>query len=173
MTSGLVHIYIGDGKGKTSAAVGLAVRALGAGLRVGIASFLKDGTSSEMTVLKTFQRCTLFPCPDSVSFSFCMNDEERCMLSAYYRERLSCVAAALGNFDVVILDEVLDATAVGLLDEAALITLLENRPRGTELVLTGHTLSDRLAPFADYITVMSAQRHPFNKGIAARRGIEY
>lgn len=173
MPRGLVQIYYGNGKGKTTAAVGAAVRAAGAGLRVAFAQFLKDGSSSECIALQALDGCTVLPCPQTVSFTFCMSKAERDALAQYYTAQLCELQALCGRVDLLVLDEVLDAVAVGLLAEEALITFVQTRADGTELILTGHTLSPAMRELADYLTEMSARRHPYDHGVAARRGIEY
>ncbi|WP_040196677.1 cob(I)yrinic acid a,c-diamide adenosyltransferase [Candidatus Soleaferrea massiliensis] len=172
--SGLVHIYTGDGKGKTTAAVGLAVRARGAGLRVLFIQFLKSRPTSEQLPLQTLGIEVLRPtsCP---KFFFEMDEKqkERCV-----REQQDALCAARqamleGRCDLIVLDEVLDAVSLGCLDETRLIEMLHNRASGVEVVLTGRGLSDRLGGFADYLSVISAKKHPYEKNMPARLGIEY
>lgn len=172
ITDGCIHIYRGNGKGKTTAAVGAAVRALGAGLRVGFVSFLKDGTSSELTVLQAHPACTVFPCCAQVPFAFAMTAEERVRFAAYYDALLKDALAKSDQFDLLILDEVLDAFETELVDEAPLIAYIE-RGKHPELILTGRRAAPLFLAHADYVTTMNAERHPFETGQAARRGIEY
>ncbi|MBQ4617083.1 MAG: cob(I)yrinic acid a,c-diamide adenosyltransferase [Clostridia bacterium] len=172
MKPSLIHIYKGDGKGKTTAAMGLAARALGAGLRVAVACFLKDGSSSELTILRSHERCTVLPCPSSVPFSNRMSDEERLYFSEWYRALTNDILRLSSQVDVLILDEVLDAIELGFVEESAVVSLCtaDDHP---EIVLTGHHVRDSLLKNADYITTMQADRHPFSNGIVARHGIEY
>ncbi len=171
-SKGCLHIYCGDGKGKTTAAIGLAVRALGAGLRVGVACFLKDGTSSELAVLEDLPRCRVFPCPSCVPFTFSMTAEERLSFAEYYHALLQEVLSKAASFDVLILDEILDVLEAGLAEEATLLSYLDGGSH-PEIVLTGRRASEMLTSRAAYITVMHAKAHPYQQGQTARRGIEF
>ena len=170
---GCLHIYRGHGKGKTTAAIGLAARALGAGLRVGIAVFLKDGTSSELGILRAHPHCRVFPCPPSVPFTFAMTAQEKIRFSEQCSALLQEALASADEVDLLILDEVLDAFETELADETPLLEFLKS-PSRPEIVLTGRTASAALIACADYITTMQADRHPYTEQkLAARRGIEY
>ena len=209
----MIHLYHGDGKGKTTAAFGLALRALGAGWRVAVVQFLKDGASGEVTPLRGLG-ATVLACTPPVRFSFAMDDAER---AASRREHDANLAQALGLVGaeagdgrprpgapgaveapgaggmpgapgcLLVLDEVLDAYAAGLLDGGLLRAALawgagegerglsprEPAAPARELVLTGHSVPDFVRDAADYITCMRAERHPYDEGVAARRGVEY
>ena len=147
-TSGLVHLYCGDGKGKTTAAVGLAVRHAGHGGKVVFAQFLKDGSSGECRVLAKLGVTVLAANPAG-KFTFRMTDEEKA----------ETAAALVRTFDA----------AAGY----AVRDFLENRPDMLEVVLTGRSPSAGLTAHADYITEMQKRRHPYEKGVAAREGIEF
>ena len=172
MEKGCVHIYCGDGKGKTTAAVGLALRAAGQGLTVGIAQFLKDGRSGECRVLSAVPGILLVPFLPDVPFSFAMTPEQRREAARFYAGLLDTVGQR-SDLDLVVLDEVLDAVGTGLLKEEALLSFLRIRPVGQEVVLTGRNPSPKLQEAADYITDMRALKHPYATGQAARRGIEW
>jgi len=150
---GLIHIYCGDGKGKTTAAIGLAVRCAGSGRKVLILQFLKDGKSSEFASLS--------------------HAEEKQEAAAYYASLLEDAFFRAGGFDLLILDEVLGACAAGLLDESRLLSLLDGKPEPLEIVLTGRGPSQALQERADYVTEMKMVKHPFQRGVSAREGIEY
>lgn len=167
-----IHLYYGDGKGKTTAAVGLAVRACGSGMRVGVLSFLKDGTASEHAVLRTIPGIELFPCLEKVKFPFQMNADEHNKAAAFYTALLS-QASDRRDLELFVLDEVTDACQAGLLREEQLFRFLQNQREQAEIVLTGHTPSARILAAADYITCMKAERHPYTAGLPARRGIEW
>ena len=173
MQNGRLHIYHGDGKGKTTAAMGLALRAAGQGLRVGVAQFLKDGTSGEILMLRRTDNVTVLETLPRVPFVFAMSAEQREEAQTFYAGLLRRCAETAANFDLLILDEVLDAVNTGILSEEALFALVKERRAGLELVLTGRGPSDELLAQADYITQMVACRHPYEKGVAARRGIEW
>lgn len=172
METACVHIYQGNGKGKTTAAAGLCLRALGAGYTAIWAAFLKGNCSAERSALASFNKCTVYACPAHVSFTFCMSEEEKQTLRAFYKEQLQRITASLPTTDIIVLDEVLDAVDTGLVDEEDVLTLLETAET-TELVLTGRHASPALTAKADYITTMHADRHPFESGQAARKGIEF
>ncbi len=174
----LVHVYHGDGKGKTTAAMGLALRARAAGRGVLICQFLKDGTSGEVRMLGQLDGVTVMHDTPPVKFSFCMNEEERAASRAEHDEHLlACIAAMRdGAAQLVVLDEVLDALSAGLLDEALMgecVRLAAAKPDGPELVLTGRNPPAFVLDAADYVTLMSAEKHPYQHGIAAREGIEF
>lgn len=166
-----VHLYYGDGKGKTTAAIGLAIRACGAGMRVGFLSFLKDGTSSECRILQGLNGIEFFPCLNPVSFSFQMSAEEKKLASAFYQSLLA-EASASHDFNMYILDEAADACQAKLLSEDLLLCFLQEKRAHAEIVLTGHQPSARLFESADYITHMVSERHPYERGTPARDGIE-
>ena len=171
MTQGYVHVYTGDGKGKTTAAIGLAVRAAGSGLRVFIAQFMKLGDYSEIEGLR--------PLADRITVEqfgtgrFVRGAPDAAELAAARTglERVRAVLAA-GAHDLVVLDEANVAAAVGVIPTAELLALLDLRPEGTEVVLTGRSAPAELLERADLITEMRAVRHYFQAGVAARKGIE-
>lgn len=173
MENGCIHIYQGNGKGKTTAALGVCLRACGAGLRVGWASFLKDGTSSELAVLSSMNNVTLFPFLSNVTFTFCMTPAQQEEATAFYEQLLDRITAEIGKFDLIVLDEVLDAVQAGLLSSDALQELIDASQEKTELIFTGRRADAALLKQAHYLTDMHAIRHPFEHGIAARKGIEY
>ncbi len=172
---GLVHIYCGDGKGKTTAALGLAVRAAGRGKSVLIARFLKTEDSGEMPALRRIHGIQVLPCERSFGFTFQMTEAVRREAAAYYSRMLEQAAEYSGKekIDLLILDEILGACNAGLVEKACLERFLKKRPCGLEVVLTGRNPWESLLELADYITEMKSERHPYEKGIAAREGIEY
>lgn len=172
MRTGLIHIYYGDGKGKTTAAVGQAVRSAGYGYKVLFYQFLKDNTSSERKSLAQLENITCMKGREEVKFSFQMSEEEKKEVRQYYKEQLQMLEIEAKNYDVFVLDEAVCAVGIGLLEENELIRFLENKPKKLEVILTGHTISDRLLQTADYVTEMKKVKHPFDRGIVAREGIE-
>lgn len=175
MEKGLVHIYCGDGKGKTTAALGLALRAAGRGKKVLLARFLKTDDSGEVAALKNIPGITLIPCERTFGFLSHMTEEEKREAKDWYGKVLekTLVLAAEENYDLLILDEAMAACNGKVIDEERIIHFLENRPLKMEVVLTGRNPSERLLDKADYISEIRAVRHPYKKGIAAREGIEY
>ncbi len=174
METGLIHIYCGDGKGKTTAAIGLALRCAGRGCPVVVTQFLKDGTSGECSILAKLDNVTLFAANPCGKFSWQLTDDEKFRTANAFR----CMFEAASGFAVkkgarlLLLDEACGACAAGLLDEHILLDFLDNKPKGLEVVLTGRNPSGKLLERADYITEMLKIRHPYDKGFAARAGIE-
>lgn len=175
MAKGLVHIYHGDGKGKTSAAMGLALRALGNGWRVGILQFLKGGPSGEITALQTMPGVTILRGRQGTKFSFQMTAEEKQEARALHEEHLEQIArqAAAGDFDLLVLDEALGAIGAGLLSQEGVLRFVRQKPEALELVLTGRDPGDTLLQLADYVTEMRMQKHPYEQGVQARKGVEF
>jgi len=173
---GCVHVYTGDGKGKTTAAVGLAVRALGHGLRVCFIQFLKppDEPSGELEPLRKLGADVVrYPgqCP---TFTL-RSAEEREALATSTAAAWADAARILasGEHDMVVLDELNPATAEGLIDAGAVAAALRGRPESVEVVITGRGALPPILDEADLISCIEAQRHPFDKGNAARRGVDW
>lgn len=171
----MIHIYCGDGKGKTTAALGLALRAAGQGMEVTIAQFLKGDNSGERRALEAQPHVTLLPVPEAVKFSFQMDEQDRqeaarrfTALCGQCREQM-----AAGKAQMVILDEACAAVNTGLLPLEQLLSLLDGAPEGAEIILTGRDPHPALLERADYITEMKKIRHPYEKGVRARAGIEF
>ena len=171
--TGRIHIYYGDGKGKTTAAMGQVMRAAGCGLKVLVFQFLKDNTSGERAVLEALPTVTCLPGRDHVKFYSQMNGDERSETLHYNNKALDEIVKFCSPFDMLLLDEALCAVSLGLLNEDKLISFLEHKPKELELILTGPEVSERLLKTADYVTKMCKVRHPYEKGVAARKGIEY
>ena len=149
MEQGLLHLYWGDGKGKTTAAMGLALRALGSGKRVVIVQFLKGGQK----------------------FVFQMNEAEKAAARAVQNENLT--AALAEPADLLILDEAGSAWELDMVDKDLLRRAVLERPAAQECVLTAHKAPQWMLDAANYSTEMKCRRHPYQKGIKARKGIEY
>ena len=165
----MLHLYWGNGKGKTTAAMGLALRALGHGQRVVIVQFLKDGTSGEIAPLRA-AGAAVYACPNA-KFTWLMDEADK----AAARE---ASARALGQalaepFDLLVLDEACAALKSGILDEALLRRAVAFAKSGREVVLTGRDPAPWLQDAADYSTEMRAHKHPYADGVAAREGVEY
>lgn len=170
--TGLIHIYFGDGKGKTTAAMGLALRAVGRGFSVVIAQFLKNGTSGECAAFRTMPRVTLLAANPSNKFSYQMSDAEKQDTAAALQALLDEAFLRAQDAKLLVLDEVLSAVGCGFLEEAVLARLLEGRPAALEIVMTGHLLPQMLADQADYISHVQKRKHPYDRGVSARAGIE-
>ncbi len=171
----MLHIYTGNGKGKTTAAVGLTVRASGAGKKICFMQFLKNGTSSEISQLKKLGIDVI--CAERCSkFTYAMTPAELESLTAEHNSMIEYARKLVlnDNIGLLVLDEFIGAYTKKLLDTGAAGALLEIAAKsGCEVVLTGRNAPDELLAIADYITEMKPLRHPYDKGIPAREGIEY
>lgn len=169
----MIHLYCGDGKGKTTAAMGLTIRMAGADMRVLTAQFFKDGSSSEMNVLRGLPNVELRHC-DTVKGRYArLTQEQRLQAKRDYTAFLRGIMAEAAEYDLVVLDEVISACNHCVVPEQELVGFLEREREAREIVLTGRDPSAALLACADYITEMKKQRHPFDRGIAARFGVEY
>ncbi len=171
----MVHFYYGDGKGKTTCAIGLALRAAGRGKRVVVVQFLKGGDSGERLTMALHPEITLLPIPEKMPFFSVMNEKEKADAAAQSALLFSQAAqlAAKGKCDLLVLDEICAAISLGLLPLEAVTRLIDACPAGMELILTGREIIDALFYRADYITEMKNHRHPYDSGVKAREGIEY
>ena len=171
---GLVHIYYGDGKGKTTAAFGLAFRCAGWGRRAVIAQFLKSSPCGEVTAAERFPELTVLRNKGIGKFTFQMNEAEKAATAAECLAlfRRAAALAAEEQVRLLVLDEVIDAVR-GFLPMEELCAFLDGRPEGLEVVLTGHSLPEELGRRADYITRMAKEKHPYDRGITARRELEF
>lgn len=165
----MVHLYWGDGKGKTTAAMGLALRALGHGLRVVIVQFLKDGSSGEIEPLRRLG-ATVYACPNA-KFTWLMTEEER--LQARENATTALHQALSTPWDLLVLDEACAAYENDLINRDLLQETVTSADSASEVVLTGRSPADWMLSTADYSTEMRACQHPYTKGIVAREGIEY
>ncbi|MCR5844992.1 MAG: cob(I)yrinic acid a,c-diamide adenosyltransferase [bacterium] len=169
---GLVHLYSGDGKGKTTAAMGLAARAAGSGKHVVIAEFLKGDRSCELNTLRLSDNVEVMKADCPVKFSFRMTDEERERTRLANDELLARLAQC--DCDLIVADEAINAYRLDLIDRQALKDFVVNKPEGTELVLTGRQPDEFFIEHADYATEMVCRKHPYREqGIKARKGIEF
>lgn len=171
--TGRIHLYYGDGKGKTTAAVGQAIRAAGSGLRVLVFQFLKNNESSERKILEQIPNITCLNGREPVKFVSRMNGDEKAETRRYNNKALDEIVKFCSPFDVLVLDEALCAVQLGVLSEEKLLSFLKHKPRGLEVVLTGHAITEDLLEVADYVTQMTKIKHPYDQGKLAREGIEY
>lgn len=167
----MIHLYCGNGKGKTTAAMGLALRAAGRGERVVIAQFLKGADSGERYALAKLPQVELLPLPEQVKFTFQMNEQERLEASRRCRALLEVARERAKDCFLLVLDEACAAVNSGLLPLEELLDCLDNLT--CEIVLTGRDPAPQLLERADYITQMEPLRHPYQRGITARKGIEW
>lgn len=170
---GLIHLYCGDGKGKTTAALGLTLRAAGAGKQVVFTQFFKDGSSSEMEPLATLPGVRVFHADTVRGFYRNMTPSQREQAGKDYTALFRQVTQAAQEADLLILDEIVSACNRGVVPEKLVTDYLREKPARLEVVLTGRNPSAALLELADYITEMRKLRHPFDRGIGARKGIEF
>lgn len=170
---GMVQVFTGNGKGKTSAALGAVLRALGHGLRVYIVFFMKGKYP-----YGEFSTLTKLPNVDVASFGFrCLTDMANIKPEEIEQAKLAMSAAReatlSGNYDLVVLDEVNVAVAKKLIELNEVVKLIGDKPRNVELILTGRYADAKLIELADLVTEMVKLKHPYDKGVPARKGIEY
>ena len=170
---GLVQVYTGNGKGKTSAAFGLALRAIGRGLKVYIIQFIKGGFDyGELYVIDRLPNLTLKAFGQGkfiTEFPPSSKDKE----IAKETLQLAKKVVQSGEYDIVILDEINVALSLHLIKIEEVIELIKNKPKHVELVLTGRYAPKEIIEIADLVTEMKEIKHPFQKGIPPRKGIEY
>lgn len=176
LTKGLVQIYTGDGKGKTTAAVGLAVRAAGQDLRVLFCQFLKPENLDlgERNILETIPAVTVRIVDHLWDMRSSLKDpivveQTRTVIHKALQE----IAAEIGRYDLIVLDEIVFCLNQRLADIEDLRRLIGQRDPNAEIVLTGRGATPDLIAMADLVTEMKSVKHPFDSGISARRGIEY
>lgn len=171
----MLHIYHGNGKGKTTAAVGLAVRFAGSGGKVLFMQFLKNGSSSEISVLKAIDGISVSCCEECCKFTFQMNENEKNAVIKKHDLMLEEAVSMIENGEVglVILDEFLDAYNKKMLNTKLADKLILSVSDKAEVAVTGRSPNQEFIEKADYISCISAEKHPYTNGISARKGIEY
>lgn len=169
---GLIHIYTGSGQGKTSAAFGLVLRALGAGFKVCLIQFMKAGQYSEVKALKEFQNIKIYQFGRKSFVNLKKPAKIDIDLAEKGLEKVKEVFKSK-KYDLVILDEINVAVKFKLLKLPELLKLIKEKPKGLELVLTGRFAHPKVIKLADYVTEMKEIKHPFKRGVLARRGIDY
>lgn len=172
---GLVHIYCGTGKGKTTAAMGLALRCAGYGGRVLLMQFMKRDNSGERRILAQLPQVTLWETYPAAKFSFQMNATECAQAAAWYTAQFQQIVKVIqqGGYRMLVLDELLSCIRCGFLDESLVVNFLQQKPEELEVVITGRDLSEKLVTQADYVTEMTKWKHPYDQGIPARQGVEF
>lgn len=174
MSKGCIHIYTGEGKGKTTASVGLTVRARSRGLRILFVQFMKGGaTPGEINLLRDIH--VSIKKFSKIRSPYFNPDIDRKQLRKYVDEAITYIEDVMNNknFDMIVLDEFNCLITEGLLSEDRAVKLISSKPANLELILTGRGATKRLIQTADYVTEMRVIKHPFSKGIKARKGIEY
>ncbi|MFW6034678.1 MAG: cob(I)yrinic acid a,c-diamide adenosyltransferase [Halothermotrichaceae bacterium] len=174
MNKGLVHIYTGDGKGKTTAAVGLAVRAAGHNFQVYFLQFMKGMITGEKEISKlsqiNFRRAN-----QSEKFYYQMNNNEKKKVQEEIKRIWDKVIDLSRDsiYNIIILDELMSVINNELLSVNKVIELIKNKDYQKELIMTGRKAPEKIIKYADYVTEMKSIKHPYQQGITARKGIEF
>ena len=171
---GLIHVYTGDGKGKTTASIGLGIRAVGREFKVVMIQFLKSSDTGELKTIEKLENFEVYRFERPRGFFWTLNEIEKQELQEdidkaidFAKERLES-----GDCDMLILDEVMGSIKNNLVDVDMLVKILKNRKPHIEVILTGRNAPDEIIEIADYISEIRPIKHPFEKGIPARKGIE-
>jgi cob(I)alamin adenosyltransferase len=176
---GLTQIFYGNGKGKTTAALGTAIRALGNNYKVHLIQFMKNGANSlEQQIPGEISLLSKFPNFSYKRFGlgnwFIKGEDEEEHKNNVQEAFNHIIKSFKDDFDIIIADEILYAVQLGLLEEQEVINLIKNKPKNTELILTGsHKPFHNIFEHADLVTEVKKVKHPYDKGIQARKGIEY
>lgn len=168
---GLMHIYCGDGKGKTTAALGLGIRAAGTGMKVVFLQFMKGGDTAELNTLRLIPQIKVMRCDRPYPFFSSMTDAEKVEITECH-DRLLEEAFGSGA-DMIILDEFNAAYGFGLMNRARAQEIILGGKASAEIVLTGREPDEVFIRAADYISEIKCVKHPYEKGVSARKGIEY
>lgn len=170
----MLHIYCGDGKGKTTAAIGLAVRGKGAGMSVRFVQFLKGAYTSELSVLETVLGSGLRRCDRDYGFYKGMSEQDKSDITRCHNALLEFAFLGDDNKpEMIVLDEFCAAYAHGLMDKALAERLILENKDSAEIILTGRDPAKIFTDAADYISEISCVRHPYERGVPARKGVEF
>lgn len=175
MELGLIHIYCGDGKGKTTAAMGLGMRAAGRSKKVLLTQFLKSNKTGELnSIEKLSEFFHVVKGVPAKKFVWNMNEEEKLEVKKEHTNRFREVTkkAIEEEYDLLILDEIIATINRDFVMLTEVIDFLKNKPKGLEVVMTGRNPKEELIELADYVSEIKAIKHPYNKGIKSRVGIE-
>jgi len=173
---GYIQVYTGNGKGKTTAAVGQAVRSVGNGLKVYMLQFLKADETGELEIAKLLgDKFRIFRFESKKGFTWNLNDEEKAILQTEVNTayNFAMEVVNMNTCDVFILDEIMAIVSNKLLTEAQVIDLIDNKPINMELILTGRNVPKSIMEKADLVTEMKMLKHYIDKGVYAREGIEF
>ena len=153
--------------------MGLAVRAAGRGKKIVVVRFLKTDDSGEVEILKTIPQITVLPCERVFGFVSAMDEQTRKEAAAYNSGLFETAVSLAKTADMVVFDEIMAAINYGMIPEARVVKFLKDRPEALEVVMTGRGPSEQLLSLADYVSEIRKMKHPYDKGILARKGIEY
>ena len=172
--TGLIHLYCGDGKGKTTAAIGLTIRCAGRGGRILFCQFLKSRPTGELNILHTLPTVTVLRSHAIAKFTFQMTPEELAKTKQQQEQFFQQIIQRCQTMqpDMLVLDEIIPACRLQLVHEAEVLSFLQHKPASLEVVLTGRTPSQALLDTADYVSEICKRKHPYDRGITSRLGIE-
>ena len=175
LKEGYVQVYTGNGKGKTTAAMGLAFRAAGDGMEVKVVQLLKSWKTGELESAKRFDNLEILRFEKVKGFTWELNEEELAQLKSEVRVGFDFVKGLVENrgCDILILDEVMASISGGFIGEDEIVELIEKKPKDMELILTGRNVPEKIMEKADLITEMREIKHYYKKGVPAREGIEF
>ena len=170
----MIQTYFGNGKGKTTAAIGSAVRCAGCGNKVLFVQFLKNNDSAEFKVLEEINGIDNLYSNEHYELYDNLNKERTSAFAKAYSKLLFEDAKnKADDYQMIILDEILDAIEYGYIDESELVKLLTELKAHSEIILTGHNLTEKIANISDYISEIKEISHPYTNGVSAREGIEF
>ena len=169
----MIQTYFGNGKGKTTAAVGSAIRFAGCENKVLYAEFLKNNASSELTILKCMKNVEVLSSDECYNLFDNLKEERTKDLTCAYTKLLQCVKEKADSVKMIVLDEILDAIDFGYVNEDEFISWLNTTKDNHEIILTGHKLTEKIAEVSDYISEIKEIKHPYTKGALPRKGIEF
>lgn len=171
----MIHVYYGDGKGKTTAAIGLAIRAAGSRMRVLFVQFMKTEFSGERHTLSHTENIELTFCPLELDFTYNMDSAQKAKASVLFRKIFndSVTKVLTEKYDMIVLDEIFTAVEAEMISEHHVYEFLSNAPKNLEIVTTGHNPPEKILKLADYVTEMKKIKHPYDRGVSARFGIEF
>ncbi|MFI3281945.1 MAG: cob(I)yrinic acid a,c-diamide adenosyltransferase [Rikenellaceae bacterium] len=175
MDFGLIHIYTGDGKGKTTSAIGLATRALGGGAKVCYTSFHKRPERygyTEMDALRELGATVINFAKGHPKLDRSIDPEVTKIESAQAIEQITKIIREQ-NFDMLIMDEILISVRDNYIPEQTLVEFIRSKPNDLELVMTGRGATQNIIDLADYVSFIEKVKHPFDRGVASRKGVEY
>lgn len=175
MNKRLTHVYCGDGKGKTTAAAGLSIRAAGSGMKVVFLQFLKATESGEIEILRSLDNITVIRNEKNYGFFNRMTEEDKLAVVKLHNDNLKSAWELVESehYDMLVLDEVCAAYNYNLIDRQLVEKLIKEKKGNLELVLTGRDPAPVFLEYADYVSEVKKIKHPYDRKITARKGIEY
>lgn len=175
LKEGYVQVYTGNGKGKTTAAMGLAFRAAGDGFNVKVVQFLKSYKTGELEAASKFPNLEIIRFEKVKGFTWELSEEQLAQLKIEVRGAFEFVKKLVYNreCDILILDEIMATISAEFIEDTEVLELINNKPKDMELILTGRNVPENILDRADLVTEMKEIKHYYKKGVPAREGIEF